>query len=162
MSQETIGRVIENAAHGILSVPHDALNPINGAQIMTPVYAVTTSGANKNILVVIRHAYNFVGHNLADGKDEVETAIYNEAVYLSRPRIVQLALRLFVDELRRYFAKGLDISSPVVDAEKVSRHRSKHSRDLVWLHGGMGAEGRQNCLELVAIVLPRVARQVAG
>ena len=37
MSQEAIRRVIEKLAHGILSAAHDALHPINRAQVMAAV-----------------------------------------------------------------------------------------------------------------------------
>src|SRR5271170_8327054 len=35
--QETIGRAIEDVAHRILSAAHDALHPINRAQVMAAV-----------------------------------------------------------------------------------------------------------------------------
>ena len=67
-----------------------------------------------------------------------------------------------MDELRRDLAKGLDVASPVVDAEKILQHGSKHSRDLPGLHGGVCAERRQNRLHPIAVVFPRIARQLAG
>ena len=47
-------------------------------------------------------------------------------------------------------------------AEKLCRHGAKHSRELLRIHRSMRAEGRQDGLELVAEILPGVARQVAG
>src|SRR5258708_34781903 len=51
MPQKMIGRVIENIADRILRTAHDALHPINRAQVMAAVYAFSPSGAHKNILV---------------------------------------------------------------------------------------------------------------
>src|ERR1700692_4050636 len=162
ISQETIGRVIENVAHRILRATHDALHPINCAQVMAAVYALAASGAHQNVLVVIRHADNFVRYDLADRENEIETAVRNETIYLRWPRVVQLAFGLLVDELGRDLAESLDVGSPVVGAEERLRHGAKHSRDLLGLHSSMGAQSRQYCLHPVAIILPRVARQIAG
>src|ERR1700674_2092191 len=103
-----------------------------------------------------------MGHDLTDGENEIESALCNESVHLCWPRIVQLAFRLFVDIFRRHFAEGLDVGAPIVNAEKFLRHGSKHSCDLFVLHGGMRAKSRQNRLQPIAVILPRVARQVAG
>src|ERR1700677_4110804 len=88
MSQESIGRVIENVTHGVLRASHEPLHPINRAQVMAAVYAFSASRAHEDGLVVIRHADNFMRHDLADGEDEVEAAMRNEPVYLRRPRVV--------------------------------------------------------------------------
>src|SRR5882724_8561413 len=162
MSQEAIGRVIENVAHGILSTAHDAFHPINRAQIMAPVYRVAASRANQNVLVVISHTDNLVRDDLADGENEIEVALCDEPVHLRRPCIVQLAFRLLVDEFRRNLAQSFDVGSPVMHAEKLLRHGAEHSSDLFRLHGRMGAKSGQNRLQPVAVIHPRVARQVAG
>ncbi len=67
-----------------------------------------------------------------------------------------------MDEFRRNLAQSLDVGSPVMDAEKLLRHGAKHSRDLFGLHGRVRAESGQNRLQAVAVILPRVARQIAG
>src|SRR6266404_5161818 len=162
MSQKAIGSVIENIAYGILRTAHDALHPINRAQIMAAVYAFSPSGAHQNVLVVVRHADDFMRHDLTDRENQVETALCNQPIYLGRPRIVQLAFRLLVDELRRDLAESLNVGSPVMHSEKLCRHGAKHSRDLLGLHGSMRAKSRQNPLQPFAVILPRVARQVAG
>src|ERR1035437_7497418 len=162
MSQETIGRIIENLAHGILGAAHDALHPINRAQVMAAVYALSASRAHQNILVVIGHANNFMRHNLPDGKNKIEAAMRNQPVHLRRPRIVQLAFRLLVDEVRRNLAEGLDIGSPVVDVKEFLRHGPEHSLNLLGLHGGVCAKRRQNRLHPITVVFPRIARQFAG
>src|SRR6266404_1676564 len=161
MPQKMIGRVIENVAYGILRTAHDALHPINGAQVVAAVYALSASCANKNVLVVVRHADDFVGHDLTDRENQIETALRNQPVHLGRPRIVQLAFRLLVDELRRDLAESFHAGSPVMHSEKLCRHGAKHSRDLLGLHGSMRAKSGQNRLQPVAVMLPRVARQVA-
>src|SRR5258708_33495642 len=161
MPQKTIGGVIENIAHGILRTAHDALHPINRAQVMAAVYALPASGAHENVLVVVRHADDFMGHDLTDRENQIETALRNQPIHLGRPRIVQLAFRLLMDELRRHLAERLNVGSPVMHSEKLYRHGAKHARDLLGLHGSMRAKSRQNRLQPVAIILPRVARQVA-
>src|ERR1700722_4038223 len=130
MSQETIGGVIQNVAHGVLGAAHDALHPINSAQVMAAVYALPATRAHENILVVIGHAYHFMGHDLADGDNEIEAAACNEPVHLRRPGIAQLAFGLLKDELGRDFAQGLDVCTPVMHAEKLCGHGAKHSREL--------------------------------
>src|SRR5438045_2870815 len=49
-----------------------------------------------------------------------------------------------------------------MNTEQFARHGAKHSRDLAGLHGGMRPEGRQDCLQMVSVIFPRVSRQVAG
>src|SRR6266404_1436041 len=161
MPQKMIGRVIENVAYGILRTAHDALHPINRAQVMAAVYALAASGAHQNVLVVVRHADDFMRHDLTDRENQIESALSDQPIYLGRPRIVQLAFRLLVDELRRDLAESLNVGSPVMHSEKLCRHGAKHSRDLLGLHGSMRAKSRQNRLQPAAIMLPRVARQVA-
>ena len=99
---------------------------------------------------------------MTDGEDEVKATTCNEPVHLGRPCKVPLVLRLLADELRRNFAEGLDIRSPVVDEEQFLRHGSEHARDLLRLHGGVCAERGQNRLETIAVVLPRITRQLTG
>src|SRR5579863_8832061 len=88
MSQEAIGCVIENVAHGVLCAAHDPLHPVNRTQVMAPVYALAASRAHENILCVVGHAYNFMRHDLADGENEIEATMHNEPVHLCRPCIV--------------------------------------------------------------------------
>src|ERR1700675_2934813 len=161
MPQKTIGGVIENIAHGILRTAHDALHPINRPQVMAAVYALPASGAHENVLVVVRHADDLVGHDLTDGENQIETALRNQPIHLGRPRIVQLAFRLLVDELRRDLAESLNVGSPVMHAEKLYRNSAKHSCDLLGSHGSMRAKSWQNGLQPAAVMLPRVARQLA-
>src|SRR4029077_1909738 len=97
---------------------------------------------------------HFVRHDLADGENQIESALRNEPVHLRRPRIVQLAFRLLADELRRDLAQSLDVGSPVMDVEYLLRNSTKHSRDLIGLHGSMRAKSGQNRLQPVAVILP--------
>src|SRR5580704_546095 len=129
---------------------------------MAAVDALSASRAHKNVLVVIGHANNFVGHDLADRENEIETAMRNQSVHLCRPRIVELAFRLLVDEFGWNLAEGRDVGAPVMHPEKLYRHGAKHPRDLLGLHGSVCAESRQNRLEPVAEILPGVAREVAS
>src|SRR5207253_6062720 len=131
VSQKAIGGVIENVAHGILRTAHDALHPINRAQVMAAVYALAASGAHQNVLVVVRHADDFMRHDLTDRENQIESALSDQPIYLGWPRIVQFAFRLLMDELRRDLAESLNVGSPVMHSEKLCRHGAKHSRDLL-------------------------------
>src|SRR5579863_8771300 len=114
VSQETIGCVSEDVAHGVVCAAHDALHPVNRTQVMAPVYALAASRAHENILRVVGHAYHFMGHDLADRENKIEVAMDNEPVHLCRPRVVQLAFRLLADELGRDLAQSLDVRTPVM------------------------------------------------
>ena len=52
MSQETIGCVIENVAHGVLCAAHNALHPVNRAQVMAPVDALAASPGTSGMFTV--------------------------------------------------------------------------------------------------------------
>src|SRR6476646_4025499 len=127
MLEEVIGGVIQHIAHWIDCAAHDAFHAINGAQIMTAVDALAASGANEDVLVVVRHPDDFMGHNLPDGKDQIKAAASNQTIYLRGPRIIQLAFRLFADEFSRDFAEGLDIGPPVMYSEKIVRGIAEHA-----------------------------------
>src|ERR1700730_4471388 len=122
MSQETIRRVIKNVAHGVLSAAHDAFHPVNRAQIMAAVYALSASRAHQNILVVIGHDDNFMRHDLADRQNEIKPSMSDEPVHLCRPRIIQLAFGLLVNKPGWDLAEGLDVGTPVMHAKKLCRH----------------------------------------
>ena len=131
MAQEVVGGVVEHVAHGIHGAAHDALHAVDRAQVMAAVDALAASRAHQDVLVVVGHADHFVGHDLADGEDQVEAALRDEPVDLRRPRIIQLAFRLLADELGRNLAQRLDVGAPVMDAEEILRHVAEHVRDLV-------------------------------
>ena len=120
------------------------------------------SGAHQDVLVVVGHADDFMRHDLADGKNQVEAALRNEPVDLRRPRIVELAFRLFADELWRNLAERLHIGAPVMDTEQIPRYIAEHVGDLVRPHGCVCAQRGKNRFEPVAVILPRIARQLAG
>ena len=85
-----------------------------------------------------------------------------EMSLLGRPRVIQLVFRLLADEFRRDFAEGLDIGSPVMDAEEFLRDPGEHASELIGAHGSVGADGRKDCFEFVAVVLKDMARELAG
>ncbi len=162
MPQETIRGVIENIAYRVFGAAHDAFHAINRAQVVAAVDALAASGPHENVFVVIRHADDFVGHDLANGENQVEAALSNQPVHLRRPRVVQLAFRLLADKFRRNLAQSLNIGSPVMHAKKLLRYYAEHSLDLIGLHGGMCAEGGQHRLQPITVEFPCVTRQVAG
>ena len=113
-----------------------------------------TTCSNKNIFVVVGHSHHFVGDHLPDGQNQVEAAFDEQAVYLCRPRVVNGALRNFLDKFRRNSSQGNHIFSPVVFAEKVARCLSEHVADLFVGHGGVRTQCRQNIGEFVSVILP--------
>ena len=110
---------------------------------MAPVDALAASRAHENILCVVGHAHHFMGHDLADGENEIEAAMHNEPVHLCRPRVVELAFRLLADEVGRDLAQGLDVRTPVMHAEKLRRHSAKH---------------RASCPRSIAACVPRAGK----
>jgi len=72
---------------------------------MAAVDRLAAAGAHEDVLVVIGHANDFMGHDLTDGEDEIEATIRNQSVHLRRPSIVELAFRLFQNEFCRDFAE---------------------------------------------------------
>src|SRR5258708_28275884 len=98
---------------------------------MAAVDALAASGPHEDVLVVIRHADDFMGHDLADGEDKIEASLSDEPVHLRRPWIIQLAFRLFADKFRGHLAESLHIGSPVMHAKKLVRHGAEHSLDLI-------------------------------
>src|ERR1700733_3370568 len=69
MPQKAIGGIIQNIAHWVLGAAHDALDPVNRSQVMTAIDSIAPTGADQNILVVVRHADYFVGDDLAKRKN---------------------------------------------------------------------------------------------
>src|SRR5215813_1775370 len=154
--------VIQHAAHRRIRTAHDAFHPVNRTKIMTAINALRAASAHQHVLVVIRHADDFMGHDLADGKNQIEPATHNESVDLSWPFVVELSFGLFVEELLWNDADGFHIFTPFVYAEKGSGNLAEHGRKLHWRHGAVRSDGGQNCLQRWAIILPRMARQFAS
>jgi hypothetical protein len=67
-----------------------------------------------------------------------------------------------VNKFRWNFAESFNIRAPVVDAKKLRWNCPEHPRNLFGLHGGVSAKSGQDCSYRVTIMLPCVARQVAG
>ena len=59
---------------GLIGAAHDALHAVDGAQVVAAVDAFAAAGADQNVLGVVGHADDFVGHDLADGENEIESA----------------------------------------------------------------------------------------
>ena len=60
---------------------------------MTFVDTVASTYSNKNVLVVVGHAYDFMRNNLTNGENQVETGIKQKFVDLCLPTIVETAFR---------------------------------------------------------------------
>ena len=153
MLEEAVGRVIEHGADGILRLAHDALHAVDGAEVMAAVDAFATAGADQNVLVVVGHSDNFMGHHLADGQDKIPLAVDDVPADLRGPGVMELALGLLLDEGGGDFAEGLDIGSPIVDEKAVMGDSAEHVGELIGAHGRVGAERREDFLETVSIIL---------
>ena len=57
-----------------MSAAHDALHAVDRAQVVAAVDAFAAAGADEDVLGEVGHADDFVGHDLADGEDEIESA----------------------------------------------------------------------------------------
>src|SRR5438270_8069778 len=78
--EEPIRGVIEYIAHRVFGATHDSFHAVNRAQIMAAVDALAAAGPYQNVLVVIRHADNFMGDNLTDRENQVEASLGNQPV----------------------------------------------------------------------------------
>src|ERR1035438_5978829 len=95
VAQKMVGRVVEHVAHGIDGAAHDSLHAVDGAQVVAAVDAFAATGADEDVLCEVGHADDFMGHDLADGENEIESAAGDELVDLCGPCVGQLAFRLF-------------------------------------------------------------------
>ena len=66
--------ITQHVAHGIRGAAHDPLHPVDRAQVVAAVDALSASRADQDVLVVVGHADDFMGNDLADGEDQVEAA----------------------------------------------------------------------------------------
>src|SRR5580704_4916886 len=99
--EEFIGGVVKDFAHRIFRAAHDAFHAVDGAKVVAAIDAFTAAGSDEDVLVVVGHADDFVGHDLADGEHQIKTATGDQAIDLRRPRVVELALRLLANEFGR-------------------------------------------------------------
>ena len=79
VAEEVVGGVVEDVADWIVGSAHDALHAVDGAEIMAAVDAFAAAGPDQDVLVVVGHADDFVGHDLADGEDQIEAALRDAA-----------------------------------------------------------------------------------
>src|SRR5712692_158344 len=135
--------IVQDSPNRIVRPPHDSFHAVYSAEEMAPVDTVGSAGANKNILVIIRHSDHFMGNNLSDGEHQIESAFDQHPVDLNRPGIVELAFRLFVHILGRHFPQCDSILSPVVCVKQIERYAAKHLGDLARRHGSVRAKCRQ-------------------
>ena len=138
-----IRSIIQHRAHRVLRAPHDALHPVNRAQVMAEINALATARADKNVLVVIRHPDHFMRHHLPDREDQIKPALRNQPIRLCRPWHVQLPLRQLTDELRRNLPQRLHIRAPVMNPEQLMRHARIHVVHLRRRHRCMRPDRRQ-------------------
>ena len=159
---EVVAGVVENAAHGRVGAAHHALHAVDGAEEVRAMNSDGATGADEDVLVVVGHADDLVGNDLADGEDEVVAAVAEELVDLCGPGVVDLSFGDLVEEGARNLAQGDDIVAPVVDAEEISRRLAVHGRDLGIGHALVGSERRKDVGQAVAVVLPGELGENAG
>ena len=160
--QEAIGGVVQNAAHRVVGAAHDALHTVHRAEIVAAIDAFPAARSHQNVFVVIRHADDFMRHDLADGENQIEAALKDQPVDLCRPGKMQLPFRLLFNKSRGHFADGLNVRPPVVNMEQRLWHIAKHAIELRGRHSRVRAESGQNRRQPIAVVFPRVASQLAG
>ncbi len=151
---EVIAGVVQHAAHGRVGAAHHAFHTVDGAEEVAAVNADGATGADEDVLVVVRHANDFMRNDLSDRKNQVVATVAEELVDLGRPGEVEFAFADFVDEAAGDFAEGDDVVAPVVDAEERAWGGSVHGRYLFVCHGLVSAEGGEDIGEAVAVVLP--------
>lgn len=66
--------VVEDPPQRVVGAAHHALHAVDCANEVREVDRVASASADKEVLVVVRHAEDFVRHDLADRQDEVVLA----------------------------------------------------------------------------------------
>ena len=154
--------VVEDASQRRVGPAHHPLHAVGRADEMALVDARHPARADENVLVVVGHADDFVGHDLADREDQVVSAFPHQAVELGRPRLAVNAFGRFGDELGRDLADGDDVAPPIVDADQPLRQRGKHAVQLPVGHGVVRAQGRHHVGQPIAEILVGHAGQRPG
>ena len=132
-------RVIQDLANRRVRAAHHAFHAVSRADVMAFVDALDAAGADENVFVVVRHADDFVRHDLPDGQNQLVSAAGDEVGNLRGPRKVHRAFGDFFHKSRRHFADGSDAGAPVVDAEKIFRHAREQFVNLLARHRGVRA-----------------------
>ena len=145
VTQKVLRCIIENVADGVVRASHDSLHPVDGSEVVTAIDAFGTTSADQNILIEIRHSDNFVGHHLADGQYEIESAFRYKTIHFRRPVIVKLPFRLLMYIARRYNANQLCVGTPIVRTEYFMWHFAEHRADLLSRHRPVRSKRRQDC-----------------
>ena len=85
MAAEVVLSVVEDASQRRVRPAHQPLQAIGGAEEVAFMDAFQAANAHKQVLIIVGHADDLMGHDLADGQDQVVAAFPNEAVELGRP-----------------------------------------------------------------------------
>src|SRR5262249_31117535 len=131
---------------------------VHCAEIMAAVDALRPTSSDEHIFVVVRHADDFMRHNLPNGENQIKSAAHDEPIDLRRPIVIQLSLRLLMNELSWNDANCFHVCTPLVDSEKGSGNIAEHGRQLLWSHCAVCPNRRKNRLQSRAVILTGVAR----
>src|SRR5271166_5044277 len=132
--------VIEDRSDRVFGASRDALHAVDRAEVVAAVDALVSASSAQNVLAGVSHADYLVRHNLADGEDQIMVAPRDKAVGLRGPRVMELSLGDFLNELAGHLAQGFNVGTPVVDAEERVRDRTEHARQLLGRHGRVRTE----------------------
>ena len=144
LGDEVLPGILEYLAYRATRTAHKPFHAIGRAYEMAFVDAFAATYAHENVLGVVGHSHDFVGHYLAYGKYEVEGRVQQQFVDLCRPVVMELALGDFFDVGSGYAAHGHYVVAPVVHAEQLLGSVAEHSLDLLVSHSSMRAQGRHN------------------
>lgn len=159
---EFVLSVVEDAAERSVGAPHHAFHAVGGADEVAFVDAFHAAGSDEDVLVVVGHADDLVGDDLADGEDEVVAAFPDELVHLGGPGVGVDAVGDVGDKLGGDGADGDDVVAPAMGTDEAVREAGEHFVQLFGGHGDMGAEGGHDIDEGIAVVVVGHAGQRTG
>jgi len=154
--------IVEDFPYGGIGPSHHLFHSVGRPYEMAFVDSFGTSGADKDIFVVIGHSHYLMGNDLSEREDQVKSPLHEQLVDLGRPGIVHDPFRYFLHKFTRYIAQGHYIVAPVMVSEQLPRGFPEHVADLVVCHGRVGPQSGQDIGELAPEVFEAHLRQFSG
>ena len=120
---------------------HHTLHAVDRADHVALVNHIAAAHADENILRVVGHADDFVGHHLTGGNDEVIALVHDAPVDLDTDRVAPEPFGDFAHIVRRDLPQLHHVMSPVMDQHGIIGNIPEHPVPLVLTHGNVGAQG---------------------
>ena len=120
---------------------HHALHAVNCADHVRFVDHIAAADADKQILRVVRHADDFMRHDLTGRNDEVIAFVHHAAIDLHADRFMPEAICDFFQIACRYFADFDHIMPPVMDDHAFIGNALEHDLPLCFGNRLMCSEG---------------------